>query len=118
MDEDRTGAPREDLFRIEHHEAVRPDDLSPAVHHAEPVAVPVEREAEIGALLDDGRREIRVARGDARVGGWFGKRPSTSQWSSMTSWPRERRRRGAIGPVMPLPASTATRRRRPREIRR
>ena len=68
VDEDRAGAPGQDLFHVEHHEAVRPDDLPPAVHHPEPVAVPVEREAEVGPFLDDGPREVRVTLADAGVG--------------------------------------------------
>ena len=41
-------------------------------------------------------------------GRWFGKVPSDSQKSSMTSAPRRRSSSGAKLPAMPLPASTTT----------
>ena len=56
-----------------------------------------------------GPRDPRMFSSISGSGRWWGKLPSDSQYSSVTSQPSRRSRSGAKLPAMPLPASTTTR---------
>src|SRR6185437_12829776 len=80
VDDDAAGLARQHIAREQHQQAVGVDDLARARDHA----------------------------GSDGSGWWFGKLPSTSQYSGTTSQPTPSRTCGAMAPGMPLPASTTT----------
>ena len=108
--------PLHDLPGEDDHQIVSPDHLSLIVHHADPVRVPVIAYAHVG-LRREHRRLSIASRFFSTVGSgkWWGKRPSISQKSGVTSMPISSMIGTATTPPVPLPASTTTF--RPRSMR-
>src|SRR3569623_13093 len=95
------------VLRKQHQLPVRVNDVPVLGDHAEPVAVAVEGQAEFGVgLLQAADQVLQVFR-MGRVRMVFGKRPATSQNSSITSQPSARYKSPANAPATPLPQSMA-----------
>ena len=96
------------VAREQHQLAVGIDDLAVLGDDAEPVAVAVEREAELGVAGCDRGDQVGEVLRLARVGMVIaGSRRRPREYSSITLQPSARRIAGAEAPAMPLPESTA-----------